>query len=334
MKNTPLAIISLYNKLHSFHIESTVTSMNFVSIDFETANMRNRGSVCAVGIVVVRNGEITEEFYSLVNPLDDFDPYVVQIHGITESMVQDAPTFKELWDTIGPLLNNQMVVAHNAAFDMSVLNHCMKRHELPSDGFNYLCSYLLSKRIWPALPSYRLNAISNHLDLDTFRHHDALEDARAAALVFMKCLETAATSEVHDLPARYEYRLGSILPDYTHLSFASTRSTGGSVKASQIAPSVTEFDEKHALYRKNVVFSGTLRSLSRREAMQRVADAGGLLADQVLPNTHYLVVGSNDYMKHQNGTKSNSKIRKAEKLSSFGRKIKILPEEEFLPLLG
>ncbi|RUT30564.1 hypothetical protein EJP77_12100 [Paenibacillus zeisoli] len=308
--------------------------MNFVSLDFETANMRNRGSVCAVGIVVVRDGEVAEEFYSLVNPLDDFDPYVVQIHGITEAMVQDAPTFKELWDSIGPLLNNQVVVAHNAAFDMSVLKHCMTVHELPSDGFHYLCSYLLAKRIWPGLTSYRLNSISRHLELDAFRHHDALEDARAAALVFIKCMEKAEAALAPELAARCEYRLGSILPDYTHITFASTRSSGGSVRASQIAPSVSEFDENHVLYRKHVVFSGTLSSLSRREAMQRVADAGGLLADQVLPNTHYLVVGSKDYMKHHNGTKSNSKIRKAEKLSSSGRKIRILPEEEFLPLLG
>lgn len=308
--------------------------MNFVSLDFETANMRNRGSVCAVGIVVVRDGQIAEEFYSLVNPLDDFDPYVVQIHGITHEMVEDAPTFKELWDSIGPLLNNQVIVAHNAAFDMSVLRHCMVLHELPSEGFSYLCSYLLAKRIWPGLTSYRLNSISRHLDLDAFRHHDALEDARAAALVFMKCMEKSEALLAPELAAHCEYRLGSIQPDYTHISFASTRSSGGSVRASQIAPSVSQFDENHVLYRKNVVFSGTLGSLSRREAMQRVADAGGLLADQVLKNTHYLVVGSKDYIKHQNGTKSNSKIRKAEKLSSSGRKIRILPEEEFLPLLG
>ncbi|USB33980.1 exonuclease domain-containing protein [Paenibacillus sp. YPG26] len=308
--------------------------MDFVSIDFETANMRNRGSVCAVGIVVVRDGEIAKEFYSLVNPLDDFDPYVVQIHGITADMVEDAPTFKELWDSIAPLLNNQIVVAHNAAFDMSVLRHCMTRHELPSEGFNYLCSYLLAKRIWPGLSSYRLNAISRHLELDAFRHHDALEDARAAALVFIKCMEQAEALLAPELAAHCEYRLGSIQPDYTHITFASTRSSGGSVRASQITPSVTEFDEDHVFYRKNVVFSGTLSSLSRREAMQRVADAGGLPADQVLPGTHYLVVGSKDYVKHQNGTKSSSKIRKAEKLSSTGRKIRILPEEEFITLLS
>ncbi|WP_068614986.1 exonuclease domain-containing protein [Paenibacillus tuaregi] len=307
--------------------------MNFVSLDFETANM-NPGSVCAIGLVVVSEGQIVDEFYSLVNPLADFDPFCVRVHGITEAMVQDAPTFKEVWETVGPVLDNQIVVAHNAAFDINVLKHCMTANELPSEGFQYVCSYLLAKRIWPGLTSYRLNSVSSYLGLDAFRHHDALEDARAAALVFMKCLQTGDTMLAQDLAQRYEYRIGSILPDYTHITFASTRSTGGSVRASQITPSVTEFDENHVLFRKNVVFSGTLGSLSRREAMQRVADAGGFPADQVLPTTHYLVVGTKDYVKHQDGIKSNSKIRKAEKLISSGRKVKILPEEEFLPLLG
>ncbi|MBP2000741.1 DNA polymerase-3 subunit epsilon [Paenibacillus shirakamiensis] len=308
--------------------------MNFVSIDFETANMTSKGSVCSVGIAVVEDGHITKEFYSLVNPLSEFDPHCVRVHGITEHMVQDAPTFKEVWSTIGPMLDGQTVIAHNAAFDMNVLSYCISTYELPSTGFQYLCSYLVAKRIWPELPSYRLNQLSSHLQLSPFRHHDALEDAKAAALVFIECLKDAQTSDYNQLATQLEYRLGQLQDDYTHITFSSTRSTGGSVKASQIVPQSNDFDKDHTLYRKQVVFSGTLSSISRREAMQKVADLGGLLADKIHPGVHYLVVGSKDYMKHQHGLKSSSKIRAAEKLASSGKKVRIIPEEDFMSLLS
>lgn len=100
--------------------------MNLISIDFETAN-KYRNSPCAIGLVVANEHGITDEFYSLINPLMDFDPYNVYVHGITERDVEDAPTFDELWPKISDYISNSLVVAHNASFDMSVLRYTLDR---------------------------------------------------------------------------------------------------------------------------------------------------------------------------------------------------------------
>ena len=105
---------------------------DFTAIDFETAN-RYPTSACSIGIVVVQDGEITEEFSHLIKP----EPYYfnkkfIEIHGITPVMVKDAPSFYDLWGVIGRYFDTEALVAHNAGFDMSVLKACLERADLLS----------------------------------------------------------------------------------------------------------------------------------------------------------------------------------------------------------
>src|SRR5690625_3226418 len=139
--------------------------MNFIAVDFETANTWNRSSACAIGIVEVNNGEVVSEFYSLINPNDEFDPYCIDIHGITPDMVENQPTFNEVWNDIKQFFQNRLVVAHNASFDMSVLRYCLNEYNIPFPDFNYACTYLLSKRIYPDLASFRLDFVFDFLNL-------------------------------------------------------------------------------------------------------------------------------------------------------------------------
>ena len=99
--------------------------MDFVAIDFETANSV-RSSVCSIGIVKVKNGKIQEELYTLINPLSEFHYYNMKIHGITEYMVHDAPTFEEFWPKFKVFIENQTIIAHNASFDIGVLREFFK----------------------------------------------------------------------------------------------------------------------------------------------------------------------------------------------------------------
>ncbi len=101
--------------------------MNFIALDFETANQK-RNSACSIAIVMVRNNQIVDSFYSLLNPNDKFHYRNVQVHHITEDQVQDAPTFAEIWPYIKPLFTDSLLtVAHNAPFDNSVLKACLKK---------------------------------------------------------------------------------------------------------------------------------------------------------------------------------------------------------------
>lgn len=161
--------------------------MNFTAIDFETANS-GRSSACALGLVQVRDGIVTAEHNWLIDPRQRFDGMNIAIHGITPSMVRGEPTFAELWPTVEPLLQGEIVIAHNAAFDMSVLRYCLDDSSLGYPDFQYLCTYLLGKKMLQDLPSHKLNVISAHFGI-RLKHHDALEDARASALILLKLME-------------------------------------------------------------------------------------------------------------------------------------------------
>lgn len=158
--------------------------MNFVSIDFETANEK-RFSPCAIGVVVANEHEILEEFYSLINPLMGFTSFNTYIHGITESDVADAPTFPQVWPTLHQYLSKSIVVAHNASFDMSVLRQTLDYFNLTYPDMDYLCTANISKRVWPDLINHKLNTLATHHSI-AFEHHHALEDARVAAKILMK----------------------------------------------------------------------------------------------------------------------------------------------------
>lgn len=90
---------------------------NFAAIDFETANGR-RSSVCAVGVVVVRNSRVVDSFYSLIRPLPNYySRWTTAVHGLTKDDTDCAPTFPQVWSCIADRIKGLPLVAHNKAFD-------------------------------------------------------------------------------------------------------------------------------------------------------------------------------------------------------------------------
>ena len=142
---------------------------SFAAIDFETADYK-QDSACSVGIVVVRSGRITKRFHSLIRPpRKQFVPDFVDLHGISWQMVREERTFAEVWPEFAPiLLGVDFVAAHNANFDISVLNACC-----------------LAGGITPQ-PRNRLPDMCQHLGIPFSKHHDALADAEACARI-VKC---------------------------------------------------------------------------------------------------------------------------------------------------
>ena len=90
---------------------------SFAAIDFETAN-ECPTSVCSVGVVIVRDGEIVDKFYSLIHPEPDYYKWFCQqVHGLCEADTDDAPVFPYVWNEIAPRIEGLPLVAHNARFD-------------------------------------------------------------------------------------------------------------------------------------------------------------------------------------------------------------------------
>ena len=168
--------------------------MDFVSIDFETAN-EARSSPCSIGLVTVRDGRVVDKTSMLIRPKElYFNPFNVSIHGITEDDVRDQPEFPDVWE--GPKgirnrLENQFVVAHNAGFDMSVLRHTLLEYEIPFPEFDYSCTRIIAFKTWPGLSSYSLDSVAEMLSI-SFNHHDALEDALACAEIGIRACSLAS----------------------------------------------------------------------------------------------------------------------------------------------
>ena len=160
---------------------------NFAAIDFETANGR-RSSVCSVGIVIVRNGEITDRFYSLIRPYPNYyQSFTTQIHGLTREDTDEAPHFPEVWKMVEEKIQGLPLVAHNKAFDENCLKAVFQAYKMDYPGYEFHCTLVGSRRLL-RLPNYRLNTVAAYCGYDLTNHHHALADAEACATIALKIL--------------------------------------------------------------------------------------------------------------------------------------------------
>ncbi|KRG08849.1 3'-5' exonuclease [Staphylococcus sp. NAM3COL9] len=159
----------------------------FIALDFETANGK-RTSICSIGMVKVVDHQITESFYTLVNPNDYFSQQNIAVHGIQPDEVYDAPTFKKVYPFMMQFIDDLPVVAHNAAFDMSVLHESIKAIGSDTPNIKYFCSLQLSRRTIEN-QRYGLNYMMQYYNLDFHGHHDALNDAKACAMITFRLLK-------------------------------------------------------------------------------------------------------------------------------------------------
>jgi len=155
--------------------------MNYTALDFETANP-TRASICAIGLVRVENGKAVARVSQLIRPDSPFHYSCTCVHGIDAFDVRTSPRFPDFWDNIKDFFKDT-VVAHNAAFDISCLRESLKFYGLEFPEFDYLCTLCISRKV-EKLPSHSLDALARHYGLESFKHHDALEDARTCARIF------------------------------------------------------------------------------------------------------------------------------------------------------
>lgn len=183
--------------------------MKYTVIDFETANSK-RSSACALGIVVVEDGKIIDELAFMIRPKDNyFASMNIGIHGIRPEDVEDEPEFDELYHLIfKKYLENQLVVAHNASFDMSVLRACLTEYDIPFPELDYLCTVKIAQRMWPDLPKHTLDVVSDYLNFK-FKHHDAFDDARACANILIKSTK-ALNLEPIQLAEQLKIKVGKV----------------------------------------------------------------------------------------------------------------------------
>ena len=161
--------------------------MTFTAIDFETATGK-RSSACAVGIVRVEDGILTEEFYSLIQPPGNaYFGMNIAVHGIRPADTVSSPTFEELYPEIKARLQGRTLVAHNEVFDRSVLKRTLEHYALDYAELKLADRWECTMRIYKAkgFVPYKLNACCERLGIP-LKHHEALSDAIGCAHLYLR----------------------------------------------------------------------------------------------------------------------------------------------------
>lgn len=179
-----------------------ITGLNFTAIDFETAN-QNSGSVCAVGLIKVQDGEVVDTASSLVRNPDGgpFNYFNTRVHGITAADVSDAPSWRDLWPRIVDFVGEDSLLAHNAAFDRRVWQAACELSQLRAPNATFYCTLRLARRVLQ-LPSNRLPLVVQALDLPAFAHHDATADALACAQIGIELSHREGYSRIEEFDTK------------------------------------------------------------------------------------------------------------------------------------
>jgi len=170
--------------------------MKFYSLDVETANW-DSSTICQIGIGMFEHGEVTGTWESLIDPQSFFHWSNIRIHGITEEMVQGAPTFAGIYPVLQKLLSGNIVV-HHTSFDSQAFRRAYSRFDLRPINIRWLDSARIVRHTWPRFSKsgYNLANVANHLGIE-FRHHDALEDSVTAGKIVVEACRLT-DRRVHD----------------------------------------------------------------------------------------------------------------------------------------
>lgn len=307
--------------------------LDFVALDLETATW-SKSSICEIGIAIVKDSKVVETKSWLVKPYRNwYDSFNISIHGITPEMTKNCPSFIEVWREVQPYLDNQIVVAHNTAFDMYALKYAFEENGMSYPNFKHFCSYRVARYCFKDTYSYSLPIICEAMGIPFNLHHRAGTDAEACAKVFIKSLELSGVEDLEELQFKYEFRCGRFAEGVFEgqRSVKKSASSGKSIKEYVGDPS--KIDEDSYFYQKSVCFTGTCKWACRDTLLQTIADIGGFPQKGVNKSTQILVVGQQDYRRVGEDGMS-SKQEKAMALKDAGQDIEVMSEEQFLSMLG
>lgn len=162
-----------------------LNEIKFACLDTETTGLspETGGKICEIAVSVSQGGRVVEEFSSLINPQIPMSPEVIAIHGITNEMVKDAPTFADIMPKLLGVLDNAVIVAHNADFDVSFL-----RAEFAACGMRFppypVVDTLKLARKSGKFERNRLGLIAEELGISCQGWHRAMADTKMAEQIF------------------------------------------------------------------------------------------------------------------------------------------------------
>ena len=297
----------------------------YAVVDVETTGLARDDRIVSAAVYRLdARGEVEDHWYTLVNP--ERDPGPVWIHGLTSDVLEGAPLFPEVAAQLSERLAGRVLVAHNAAFDWSMIAREYARAAVTAPVEQRLCTIALSKELRLPLPNHKLESLAAHFGVVQQRAHHALDDARVLAEAFRPSLHAAARDGVR-LPL-LECR--PLTEWYDSAGAPRAPATGprrpqGSWRASRKRPACPYPNpgryesDKPLMQGMRVAFSGDT-SIDRELLEDRAVEAGLHVATSVSRLTSLLVTNDPD-----------SATSKTVKARSFGTPV--LEESAFTHLL-
>lgn len=280
---------------------------------------------------------------------DHFDPRNVQIHRITPEMVEGRPRFGELFGDMAMFIGSDVLVAHNASFDLGVIRSALEVSELSGPAYDFACTVKLARRSYE-LDSYSLPFVAEAAGAPMTNHHDAGADASACASIMIdisrKCAVRSVARAAESLQVAMGHAAAYSVGD--PLSKATSDAQGWARSGHQV-PMQPEWalwpqegdnptpnpaaDPSNPLWGETVVFTGNL-GISRQDAKDRAAEMGAQTASRVTRATTVLVAGDGFVPADLRNGRLTGKAKKVIRMRETGLPVSVLSEGEFLQMVG
>lgn len=177
----------------------------YIVLDIETTGLsRDRHKITELAAVKVKDGEIVEEFQTLVNPEQHIPAFITSLTGISNEMVKDAPKIDKALPDFLNFLGNNVIIGHNVTFDYRFIEH--NAQKIKKDFKNQrLCTRKLANRIYRHLPSKSLGYLCEYFDIKNLQAHRALTDVLATTELFQKFLNILQDNEITNPDALFHF---------------------------------------------------------------------------------------------------------------------------------
>lgn len=283
---------------------------HYTVVDTETTGLDpEKDRLIEIAAIRVRGGKEVGRFETLVKPGRKLSKKIVSITNITDEMLKDAPAPEECLPNFLEFLRDDVIVAHNANFDVDFISESLQRCGLPPLENNFIDTLRIARYVEPDMDDHKLSTLAKEYKIPQPTAHRALADCETTMAVLQHLDESAKEQGI----------------DFKQIQ---KRAFFSKKKAADVVQNPGLEKPENSLYKKYCTFTGELDTMTRLEAMQAVVDIGGFCRDRVTKKTNFLIVGTNEY-----GEKTANE-KKVDELVEGGLEIQTINESAFLKMLA
>lgn len=288
-----------------------VTPDDYVVLDLETTGLSpGIDEIIEVSALKCVDNAVVDSFSTLVCPSDIeyVSDFITKLTGITQDMLLGKPCISEVIPDLLNFIGENIVVAHNAHFDINFLYDACEYEKDIIFSNDFIDTLRIARRALPELEKHSLSAVAKHFEINTEGTHRALKDCEIVQDVYQK--------------------LKAIVKMNPEIFIQKS-----TIDLRTISATTQNINPDNPFYGKECVFTGKLERMLRADAAQLVVNLGATAGNNVTLKTNFLILGNNDYCSTIKDGKS-SKQKKAEKLILSGADIQIIPEDIFYEMIS